>query len=215
MFAERLPGGRSHLAFEAPNDAGGVVSPPAPKPIPPGPPPSQRGEDPVGYSADFVKDLRAENRSWREKAAEQEAARKSAEEGVAKAKAEAADKIKEAEAKHQEAMSAKDKAILDRTIDAELKVSAIKAGIVDLDGLKLIDRSSLKITDAGQVEGVDDLIAKTKEAKPYLFGAPVPGGNSNPANPPRKQPNEPKLAKDMTDAERRSFLADHQRKFGR
>ena len=35
-----------------------------------------------------------------------------------------------------------------RVITAELKVEAVRAGMIDLDGLKLIDRTPLRLNDA-------------------------------------------------------------------
>ena len=70
--------------------------------------------------------------------------------------------------------------------------------MVDLDGLKLADLSTVKLNEAGDVEGAEELMAAMKKAKPYLFGAANTG---NPKDPP--PPNDPKAknAKDMTDAE--------------
>ena len=64
-----------------------------------------------------------------------------------------------------------------RIIRAELKAEALKAGMVDLDGLKLADLSKVKLNDAGEVEGADALMTELKKSKPYLFG--TPGTTSN------------------------------------
>lgn len=67
-------------------------------------------------------------------------------------------------------------------INNELRLIALKNNIRDVDDIKLIDMSNIKLTD-GKVEGVEESIKNLKEKKPYLFGsdqtqAPaVPGGN--------------------------------------
>jgi hypothetical protein len=65
-------------------------------------------------------------------------------------------------------------------IDAELRARATAAGMVDLDGLKLADLSTVKIGAGGAVQGGAELMAGLRKARPYLF---------------------PKSAMDMTDAE--------------
>jgi len=91
----------------------------------------------------------------------------------------------EADARIAAAQSEADK----RLIRAELKAHAVKAGIVDLDGLKL--------TEAGEVEGADALIASLKTAKPWLFGQ----SSSSAAKPPPVAPSPGKSPRDMTAAE--------------
>jgi hypothetical protein len=86
-------------------------------------------------------------------------------------------------------------------IRAELKAEAIRAGIVDLDGLKLIDPSEVKLRADGEVEGASVLIARLKKAKPWLFSAP---SLSSTAMPPPAQGLRQKLATEMTDSEYRA-----------
>jgi len=90
-----------------------------------------------------------------------------------------------------------------RIIRAEMKVIAIKAGMVDLDGLKLIDTSKLKLNDADEVEGADELMAAMKEAKPYLFNERLTSSSTG-DDPPRAAPQKPKEVSDMTDDERKA-----------
>jgi hypothetical protein len=92
-----------------------------------------------------------------------------------------------------------------RLIRAELKAEAVRAGIVDLDGLKLLDLSAAKLDGRGEVEGAAQLLAQLKRAKPWLFGA---ASSSNPASPPAAQPMRQKLAGEMTTAEWRAARAD-------
>ena len=99
----------------------------------------------------------------------------------------------------KESLTAVEKAAQDRLIRAELKAHAVKAGMIDLDGLKLLDLSGLKLTDTGDVEGAEAIFAKAKETKPYLFGSNT--STTSTAKPPEQQPAVTKHARDMTAAE--------------
>lgn len=88
-----------------------------------------------------------------------------------------------------------------RLIKAELKAEAVRAGMVDLDGLKLIDTTKVKLTPEGEVEGAYDLMLHLKKAKPWLFGG---GSSSSASTPPPAHPPRQKLATEMTDAEYRA-----------
>ena len=57
-----------------------------------------------------------------------------------------------------------------RIIRSELKAHALKAGIVDLDALRLADTSTLTLSDTGDVVGAEMLIDTLRQQKPYLFG---------------------------------------------
>ena len=92
----------------------------------------------------------------------------------------------------------------DRVVRAELKVAAIRAGIVDLDGLRLLDLKDLELTPEGEVANAAQLMAQLRRAKPWLFGA---GSSSSPSSPPPAQPPRPKLATEMTDDEYRAARA--------
>lgn len=86
-----------------------------------------------------------------------------------------------------------------RLIRAELKTEAIRAGIVDPDGLKLIDVSALKLNEDGEFEGAAELISEFKHAKPWLFGgqrSSSSGSMAPPSSPPRQ-----KSATEMTESE--------------
>lgn len=151
-------------------------------------PPVQTPEpQPETFSKEYVRELRAENSGWRLKHKEARDAADAAE-AAAKAASEAA------EAKVGEVSKAAEQ----RIIRAELKAHAVKAGIVDLDGLKLVDLSSVKLDANGEVEGADALIESLKKAKPYLFGPP---NSSSTQPPPSKDPPPPKAAKDLTKEE--------------
>jgi hypothetical protein len=151
------------------------------------PPPSPRPPEPETFSKDYVRELREENKGWRLKASEQETAAKTHKEAAEKAAKEADERV-----------AAATKASNDRIIRAELKASALKAGMVDLDGLKLADLTKVTLDDKGEVQGADALMDELKKSKPYLFGA-ASSSNGKPA--PKPGDPTPKHVRDMTDAE--------------
>ncbi|WP_158285482.1 phage scaffolding protein [Azospirillum sp. TSA6c] len=155
---------------------------------PPAPQPAQLPPEPQTFSREYVSELRGENKTWRLKAqaAEDAAAKAKADADAATAAAKAAEEKAQADA--AAARSAAEKAANERIIRAELKAEAIKAGMVDLDGLKLADLSTVTIGEDGNVTGATELLAKLKEGKPYLFGAP-PAHSSQP-NPPPPAPDK-------------------------
>ncbi|MGR3717167.1 MAG: hypothetical protein ACU0B1_10510 [Thermohalobaculum sp.] len=56
-----------------------------------------------------------------------------------------------------------------RLMAAELRAEALRAGIVDLDGLRLLDRPEVSVSADGQVHGADRAVARLRRDKPYLF----------------------------------------------
>jgi Phage minor structural protein GP20 len=147
-------------------------------------------KEPETFSREYVTELRAENRGWRLK--HQESEQQKAE---ALKKVEDADKA--ADAKVKEANTAAEQ----RIIRAELKAAAVKAGMIDLDGLKLADLSKVKLGDDGEVVGADELMASLKKSKPYLFGTT---STSSTHDAPKPGDQKPKKISEMTDAERRA-----------
>ncbi len=83
-----------------------------------------------------------------------------------------------------------------RLIRAELKAEAIRAGMVDLDGLKLLDLSEVHLDEHGEVVDGSAILAKLKRAKPWLFG--TPGSSSAAANPPRPEPPRVRHANELS-----------------
>jgi len=81
-----------------------------------------------------------------------------------------------------------------RLIRAELKAEAVRAGMIDLDGLKLVDASTIKLNAQGDVEGAAALMTHMRRAKPWLFGG---ASSSSAAAPPPSQAPEGKLATKM------------------
>ena len=97
-----------------------------------------------------------------------------------------------------------------RLVRAELKVEAVRAGMVDLDGLKLLDISSVQLNAQCELENAAHIMAQFRRAKPWLFGG---ASSSSPANAPSAQPPRQKLATEMSDEEyrvaRAAFLKLH------
>lgn len=83
-----------------------------------------------------------------------------------------AEKAKAIPADVQERIDAREKAINDRIIAAEIKAKGAAMGLVDADvALQLIDRKDIKIGENDAVTGVDEALEALQESKPYLFGA--------------------------------------------
>jgi hypothetical protein len=82
-----------------------------------------------------------------------------------------------------------------RLIRAELKAVAVRAGMVDLDGLKLIDVENLKLDDDDNVKGAGEVMRDLRRAKPWLFGGT---STSSISTPPPVQPSRPRLATEMS-----------------
>jgi hypothetical protein len=78
---------------------------------------------------------------------------------------------------------------------SELKAEAVRAGMVDLDGLKLLDTSTLTVGDHGEVSGIAGLMDRFRRTKPWLFSAV---SSTTTAVPPPSQPPRAKQATEMT-----------------
>ena len=86
-----------------------------------------------------------------------------------------------------------------RLIHAELKAEALRAGMVDLDGLKLLNSADIRLTESGEVADAAVLLAKLKRAKPWLFGSAM--SSSAAANPPRPEPLRTRHANELSHEE--------------
>jgi len=171
---------RQYLAPD-PDPAGGAPS------SGPAPSPSQAPAEPQTFSREYVRELREEAATQRRSRQEAEAQAKTHEENAKKAAAEAEAKVTAAQT-----------AANDRIIRAELKAEALKAGMVDLDGLKLADLSKVKLNaETGEVEGAEALMTDLKKAKPFLFGAPASTSHAG-TKPPKPGDPEVKDARTMT-----------------
>ena len=81
-----------------------------------------------------------------------------------------------------------------RLVQAELKAEAIRAGMVDLDGVKLIEAAAVKVNEAGELVDGAGLMKALRAAKPWLFG----GSSSSAAVAPRAEPLRAKTAMQMS-----------------
>ena len=90
-------------------------------------------------------------------------------------------------------------------VKAEVKSHALRAGMVDLDGLKLVDLDQLVPDEQGEVPGVAELISGLKKRKPWLFGE---ASSSSTAKVPPSAPVRQKLATEMSEDEWRAARAD-------
>lgn len=151
--------------------------------------PPAAAQEPKTFSPEYVRELREEAKAYRLKVQEAEAAKKAAEDAATAAQTDADTRVTKAEQAAQE-----------RLLRAELKTAAVKAGITDLDGLKLADTSKLKLNDAGEIEGLDVFMEDFKKAKPYLFSA-TGTSTSAPGQKPAPKGNEPLDATKLTKEE--------------
>jgi len=92
-----------------------------------------------------------------------------------------------------------------RVVLAELKVEAMRANMIDLDGLQFLDMSQVRLSEDGGVADSTELIGRLKRAKPWLFAAP---SSSSIARVPPSGPTRQKLAKDMSEEEYRIARAN-------
>jgi hypothetical protein len=93
----------------------------------------------------------------------------------------------------------------EQLIDAELRLEAVRAGMVDLDGLKLVDRAGLRPDEAGAVAGAAGVMAALRRDKPWLFAAQ---SSSRGVPTPPSAPLRTKLATEMSLEEWRHARAE-------
>lgn len=113
--------------------------------------------------------------------------------------------------------------IRNKEIDQALTNKLVPEGVVDLEAaLKLANRSDIKITDDGKIEGVAEVITALKTDKAYLFGKPGQpkvGGPTNPENQPsgpakfkRSQLRDPAFynehRKEILEAQKQGLIED-------
>jgi hypothetical protein len=85
-------------------------------------------------------------------------------------------------------------------VTAALHAAADGAGAHDLDTVdRLVDRTGIGLGEAGAVTGVAEALARLKQAKPFLFGAPRPTGGTAKVPPPAAV--KAKSARDLSPAE--------------
>ncbi len=91
---------------------------------------------------------------------------------------------------------------------AGLRAEAVRAGMVDLDGLKLVDAASVSLDGAGEVVGASALMANLRRAKPWLFGLHGGATSTSTATAPPAQAPQPRRATDMTHDEWQAARAE-------
>jgi hypothetical protein len=85
-----------------------------------------------------------------------------------------------------------------RLIAANLRTEAVRAGMIDLDGLRLVDLSTVRLDDGDGIVDGRKIMAELRRTKSWLFGAP---STSSAALAPASLPVRQKTAMDMTDEE--------------
>jgi hypothetical protein len=97
------------------------------------------------------------------------------------------------------ALAEAQKQAAEKLLRAELKAEAIQAGMIDLDGIKLIDLSEVTISETGEVVDAAAVLAKLKRAKPWLFGQGR--SSSAAAHAPRPEPPRVRHANELSHEE--------------
>ncbi|GAA5265104.1 hypothetical protein ACOSOMT5_P1529 [Acidiphilium sp. MT5] len=87
---------------------------------------------------------------------------------------------------------------------AALKIAAIRAGMIDLDGLKLLDFDKVELAEDGTVPNATAMIADLRKSKAWLFGS---SSSSSVAAAPRAQSPRARHAREMSEAEWRAARA--------
>lgn len=92
-----------------------------------------------------------------------------------------------------------------RLVQAELRTEAVRAGMVDLDGVKLLDASTV-VLGADGIEGGPALMARMREEKPWLFGRT--GSSSSTGKAPAVAVPKVRTAMEMSEEEWRAARAE-------
>jgi hypothetical protein len=85
-----------------------------------------------------------------------------------------------------------------RLVAANLRTEAVRAGMIDLDGLKLVDLSSVTLDANDKIVDGRKIMDGLRREKPWLFGAT---SSSSAAVAPASQPVRQKTALEMSDEE--------------
>jgi hypothetical protein len=87
----------------------------------------------------------------------------------------------------------------EKLIRAALKAEAIRAGMIDLDGLKLLDLTQVTVDENGDVAESSSIFARLKRAKPWLFGGAT--SSSAASHAPKPEPPRPRQASELSHEE--------------
>jgi hypothetical protein len=128
-------------------------------------------DKPAQFTQEYFHELREENKRFRLQAAENakkaEEAEKKAREQLAKESRESLEKIEKLQKDYEQRTKTDEQ----RIIKGELKTAALQAGLKNIDYLQLFDKSKLKLSEDGEVIGIDDAINDVKTKYPDLFKA--------------------------------------------
>jgi hypothetical protein len=97
------------------------------------------------------------------------------------------------------ALAAAQAQVNEKLVRAALKAEAIRAGMVDLDGLKLLDLDQIAVDQNGDIVEISAIFGKLKRAKPWLFGGGA--SSSAAAHAPRPEPPRPRQASELSHEE--------------
>ena len=111
-------------------------------------------------------------------------------------------------------LAAENTALRARLVQAELRTEALRAGMVDLDGVRLIDPGAISLSETGGLEGGAALMTRLRQDKPWLFGRTGGGSSSSGAPAPAAAPAAPRSAMDMGVDEWRAARAELLRRGG-
>jgi hypothetical protein len=87
----------------------------------------------------------------------------------------------------------------EKLIRAELKAEALRAGMIDLDGLKLLDLTQIAVDENGDVVESSAIFARLKRTKPWLFGGAA--SSSAAVHAPKPEPPRPRQASELSHEE--------------
>jgi hypothetical protein len=121
-------------------------------------------EDIPGQWREHARELRRENARLRELAKEDDAGAQKRIDGALAA----------AREEHQAQLRSAHEKADGRVVAAEVRAAARAMGLCDLDALKLLDLSQVRVdAESGEVKGAAEVLEGFRQAKPYLFkGAP-------------------------------------------
>ncbi len=200
-FRSQLLAGAAFLREADNGGAGGNPTPTATPVVPVATP--ARASVPEVYSTDFVRAALAERDALKASVAATESkaaeARAAADKVADEARTASEKAVREAEANVTRASKALD----DRLIRAEVKATAVEAGLAHPDFLKLVDTSAAKVNADGDVVLPEGFWAKVKADLPHLFQATGAdrGTTSQTRSTPKPAAAAVKHVRDMTPEE--------------
>ncbi|HVZ09333.1 hypothetical protein [Rhodopila sp.] len=102
-------------------------------------------------------------------------------------------------AEHDRQLDAMKQSFEGRLVTALMKAEAVRAGMIDLDGLKLADLSGVTLGPSDELVGAREAMDNLRRSKPWLFGSST--SSSSPAVAPASHPRKQRSALEMSDEE--------------